>query len=153
MKGFTSSRRPTVALLAYIDAVLFSIRFILFALPFLRFIPRSVSGLVQDGTVLGALLGNAEHLLLFPIIAALPAPRWAQSAGYSWLVVDMATDILWPCKVFLRPSVCRCATEDILRRRSGRPLPPFRQKERYASSACSMRLILPCSPTFLMDRF
>jgi hypothetical protein len=94
MNGLTSSRLPTAALLAYIDAVLFSLRFVFFALPYLRFIPRGVSGLVQDGTVPGALLGNAEHLLLFPIIAALPAPRWAKSAGYGWLVVDMATDIM-----------------------------------------------------------
>lgn len=94
MPDTKSSRRPTAALLAYIDAALFSLRFVFFALPFLRFIPTSVSGLVQDGTVPGALLGNAEHLLLFPIIAALPAPRWARSAGYGWLVVDMGTDIM-----------------------------------------------------------
>jgi hypothetical protein len=94
MKGLTSSRLPTAALLAYIDAALFALRFVFFAIPYLRFIPCGVSGLVQDGTILGALLGNAEHLLLFPIIAALPAPRWAKSAGYGWLVVDMATDIM-----------------------------------------------------------
>lgn len=43
---------------------------------------------------LNALLGVAEHLLLFPVIAALPGPRWARAAGYGWLVVDMATDIM-----------------------------------------------------------
>jgi hypothetical protein len=42
--------------------------------------------------VLIALLGVAPHLLLFPIVAMLPAPRWA--AGYGWLVVDIATDIM-----------------------------------------------------------
>ncbi len=41
-----------------------------------------------------ALLGVAEHLLLFPVVAALPAPRWARAAGYGWLVIDMATEIM-----------------------------------------------------------
>jgi hypothetical protein len=41
-----------------------------------------------------ALLGVAPHLLLFPIVATLPAPRWARAAGYGWLVVDITTDIM-----------------------------------------------------------
>ncbi len=80
--------------IAYIAALLFSIRFIFFFLPFLPFIPHGIAGLVQDGTLGGALLGNTEHLVLFPIVAALPAPNWAKGAGYGWLVVDMATDIM-----------------------------------------------------------
>jgi hypothetical protein len=44
--------------------------------------------------VVVALLGVAPHLLLFPIVAALPAPPWGRAAGYGWLVVDMATDIM-----------------------------------------------------------
>jgi hypothetical protein len=46
------------------------------------------------GNVLIALLGVAPHLLLFPIVAMLPAPRWARAAGYGCLVVDIATDIM-----------------------------------------------------------
>ena len=41
-----------------------------------------------------ALLGVAPHLLLFPVVAMLPAPWWARAAGYGWLVVDVATDIM-----------------------------------------------------------
>jgi hypothetical protein len=34
----------------------------------------------------------ASRLLLFPIVAMLPAPRWARAAGYGWLVAaDIAT--------------------------------------------------------------
>ncbi|GAC1391852.1 MAG: hypothetical protein NVS4B11_16460 [Ktedonobacteraceae bacterium] len=94
MSKVKTSRLPRAAFIAYIAAVLFSIRFVFFFLPFLPFIPHNVSGLVQDGTLLGALLGIAEHLVLFPIIAALPAPPWARAAGYGWLVVDMCTDIM-----------------------------------------------------------
>jgi hypothetical protein len=38
---------------------------------------------------LNAVLGMAPHLLLFPVVAALPAPRWAKAAGYGWLVIDV----------------------------------------------------------------
>jgi len=36
----------------------------------------------------------AFHLLLFPVIAALPAPSWAKAAGSGWLVVDIATNVM-----------------------------------------------------------
>jgi hypothetical protein len=36
----------------------------------------------------------AFHLLLFPVIAALPAPDWGRAAGYGWLVVDIATSVM-----------------------------------------------------------
>lgn len=87
-------KQPTAAIFAMIAAVLFSIRFIFFFLPYLHFVPASIANLLQDGTVTGALFANAEHLVLFPIVAALPAPKWARSAGYGWLVLDMATDIM-----------------------------------------------------------
>lgn len=41
-----------------------------------------------------ALLGVAPHLLLFPVVAALPAPRWVRHAAYGWLVLDIATDVM-----------------------------------------------------------
>jgi hypothetical protein len=31
---------------------------------------------------------------LFPVVAAAPAPPWARAAGYGWLVVDIATDVM-----------------------------------------------------------
>ena len=94
MQSIKPSRQPRIATLSYIAAGLFCVRFIFFFLPFIPSIPRGVAGLVQDGTLPGALLANAEHLVLFPIVAALAAPRWARAAGYGWLVVDMATDIM-----------------------------------------------------------
>lgn len=92
----TTSSYPAEAVsrVAFVAAGLFTLRFVFFFLPYLHFLPSGLSGLVQDGTLGGAILGNAEHLALFPIIAALPAPRWAKQAGYGWLVVDMATDIM-----------------------------------------------------------
>lgn len=94
MYAVKSSQQSRIATVAYIAAGLFSIRFIFFFLPFIPLIPHSISVLVQDGTLPGAFLGNAEHLALFPIVASLPAPRWSRAAGYGWLVIDMATDIM-----------------------------------------------------------
>ncbi len=35
----------------------------------------------------------ALHVVLFPVVAALPGPSWAKAAGYGWLVVDIALNI------------------------------------------------------------
>jgi hypothetical protein len=72
---------------AFAAAILFAMRFVFF------FLPPSTASEVADGTLPGALLAVAEHLLLFPLIAALPAPAWARAAGWGWLVIDMTTDI------------------------------------------------------------
>jgi len=40
------------------------------------------------------LLPVAAHLILFPVVAALPAPPWARAAGYGWLVIDITTDVM-----------------------------------------------------------
>lgn len=45
------------------------------------------------GTAAGYLVGVAAHLLLFPVVAALPAPSWARAAGYGWLVLDVAASV------------------------------------------------------------
>lgn len=152
MNEQTSTRLPSAALLAFVAEALFSIRFLFFFLPFLSFLPHSIANLVQDGTLLGALLGNAEHVVLFPIIASLPAPRWARSAGYGWLVVDMATDIMALQGVPL-PCILHCAMEDTFLLRCGSHQPPGKQKVRYACLVSSMRSTLPCIPMFLTDRF
>ncbi len=88
MQATGSSRQARAAYVAYVAAVLFAIRFVFF------FLPPGIQSQVGDGTVPGALLSLAEHLVMFPIIAALPAPQWAKAAGYGWLVVDMSTDIM-----------------------------------------------------------
>ncbi|MGI8913092.1 MAG: hypothetical protein ACR2JY_04760 [Chloroflexota bacterium] len=71
---------------------------VLFAVSLARFffIPRL--GLPAQSVLLAelnaGLLPIAAHLLLFPLVAALPAPSWARAAGYGWLVIDMASDIM-----------------------------------------------------------
>lgn len=80
--GAEPSRTAVVA--AYAAAALF-------LLAFSRFFLLSPEG---EGNVLVALLGAVPHLLLFPVVAALPAPGWGRAAGYGWLVVDIATDVM-----------------------------------------------------------
>ncbi|MDQ2783467.1 MAG: hypothetical protein M3Y58_00500 [Chloroflexota bacterium] len=79
--------RSRLALAAYGVAALFAIR-----LPSFYFLPQSSGSLIVRE--LSALLGIAPHLLLFVVVAALPAPSWARSAGYGWLAIDMTTDIM-----------------------------------------------------------
>jgi len=86
----TRSSQLTVAA-AYGAAVLFAIHLVTYLIPSIRDVTTTNSPIVAE---LLALLGVAEHLLLFPVIAALPAPRWAKPAGYGWLVIDMATEIM-----------------------------------------------------------
>lgn len=40
------------------------------------------------------LLGVAIHLILFPVVAALPAPSWAKQAGYGWLAIDILSNVM-----------------------------------------------------------
>jgi hypothetical protein len=42
----------------------------------------------------GAVFGVAMHAALVPVIAALPAPRWARRAGYAWVAIDIAANTL-----------------------------------------------------------
>src|SRR5690349_11200245 len=66
--------------IAYAGAVLFVALF-------------SVYGIAPASPVV-SLLGVLVHLLLFPVVAALPAPSWAKSAGYGWLVVDIVSNVM-----------------------------------------------------------
>jgi hypothetical protein len=75
----------------YVAAVLFFIHLITYFIPSLRDATTSSSVTITE---LLTILGVAEHLLLFPAVDALPAPRWAKAAGYGWLVIDMATEIM-----------------------------------------------------------
>jgi hypothetical protein len=42
----------------------------------------------------GASIAVGLHLVLFPVVAALPVPPWARAAGYGWLVIDIASSIM-----------------------------------------------------------
>jgi len=89
MNGTKSSQLTVTA--AYGAAILFAIHLVTYLIAPIRDATPTSSLIVAE---LLALLGVAEHLLLFPVVAALPAPRWARAAGYGWLVIDMATDIM-----------------------------------------------------------
>jgi hypothetical protein len=84
-------RLPTVATAAYLSALLFALRLTTFFIPAVREATALNSPVLGE---LNCLLGITPHLLLFPVIAALPAPAWAKAAGWGWLVVDIATDIM-----------------------------------------------------------
>lgn len=87
-----SIRRPMGATTAaYLAATLFSIHLITYFIPSIRNVTVQQSPAVAE---LLAIIGVAEHLLVFPVVAALRAPNWARHAGYGWLVIDMATDIM-----------------------------------------------------------
>ena len=71
-----STKSSQLAWLAYGAAILFIVGLSRFFVAYLT--PLQVG----DGTLPGTLLSLAEHLMMFPIIAALPAPQWAKAAGW-----------------------------------------------------------------------
>ncbi len=83
--------RPLAATFAYTAAVLFAAHLATYFVPTIRDVTMT-SSLV--GAVMLAVLAVTQHLVVFPVVGALPAPRWARLAGYTWLVVDMGTDLL-----------------------------------------------------------
>ncbi len=84
-------QRPVAVYAAYTATVVFAVSLARFF-----FIPRL--GLPSNSIIVaelnGGLLPVVAHLLLFPVVAALPAPPWARAAGYGWLVIDIMTDIM-----------------------------------------------------------
>src|SRR2546430_4889450 len=89
MTRIEPSQRTAIA--AYGAALLFAIHLVTYFIPSLRDVTTSSSVIGAEAL---ALLAVAEHLILFPVIAALPAPPWARAVGYGWLVLDIATDIM-----------------------------------------------------------
>ncbi len=88
MNSNTPRGRTTAA---YGAAVLFALHLLTYFIPSLRDMTPSSSVPLAEAL---ALLAVVEHLLLLPVIAALPAPSWARAGGYGWLVLDIATDIM-----------------------------------------------------------
>ena len=89
MNSFNLSLRTEIA--AYGAAILFAIHLITYFIAPIRDITTSSSVIGAEAI---ALLAVAEHVILFPVIVALPTPSWARAAGYGWLVLDIATDIM-----------------------------------------------------------
>lgn len=93
MQGAQTISTPRTSLAvpaAYAAAVLFAFHLFSYFVPAWR--DATVETAVVPAVVL-AVLALAQHLVVFPVVPALPAPRVAQIAAYVWLVVDMATDL------------------------------------------------------------
>jgi len=75
---------------AYTAAVLFGLHLVTYVIPSVR--DATVANAPAIAVSL-AVLAVAQHLVVFPVVAALPAPRWARAAAYTWLVIDMGTDL------------------------------------------------------------
>jgi len=86
-----TKRSQRTATAAYGAALLFAIHLVTYFIPAIRDVTTSSSVIGAEAL---ALLAVAEHVILFPVIAALPAPKWARAVGYGWLVLDIATDIM-----------------------------------------------------------
>jgi hypothetical protein len=91
MQKTTFSPGAIAVYAAYSAAVLFALHLLTYFIPVIRDVTLATS--VPIAVAL-AILAIAQHLVVFPVVAALPAPRWAKVAGYVWLVVDMCTDLL-----------------------------------------------------------
>src|SRR5260221_10575426 len=89
MNGIKPAQRTATA--AYGAALLFAIHLVTYFIPSIRDVTTSSSVI---GAEARALLAVADHLILFPVVASLPAPKSARAVGYGWLVLDMATDIM-----------------------------------------------------------
>ncbi|MBA2680788.1 MAG: hypothetical protein H0U76_20635 [Ktedonobacteraceae bacterium] len=76
---------------AYGAAVLFATHLVTYFIPAIRDVTTSSSVIGAEALTL---LAVSEHLILFPVIAALPAPKWVRAVGYGWLILDIATDIM-----------------------------------------------------------
>ncbi len=72
--------RKLAAACAATGTVLFATLFILF-------------GLKLDSPAL-PIVAALAHVVLYPVVAYLPGPRWAAPAGYAWLATDIASNVM-----------------------------------------------------------
>lgn len=85
-----TTSRPAASTCARAAAVLFAAHLATYFVPSIR--DATLAGSAAVAGML-ALLAIAQHAVVFPVVASLPAPRWARAAGYLWLVIDMGTDL------------------------------------------------------------
>jgi hypothetical protein len=83
--------RLTPALFAYAAAVFFAAHLATYFVPAIRDVTLTTSTALAVSL---AVVAVAQHLVVFPVVGALPAPLWARAAAYVWLVLDMGTDLL-----------------------------------------------------------
>jgi len=87
----STTTRPAAALFAYAAAALFAVHLATYFVPAVRDVTLTTSTILAVSL---AVLAVAQHLVVFPVVGALPAPWWARAAAYVWLVLDMGTDLL-----------------------------------------------------------
>jgi len=76
---------------AYAAAVLFALHLATYFVASVR--DATLTSSLAIAVTLAA-LAVAQHLVVFPVVAALSAPQWAKIGAYVWLVVDTATDLM-----------------------------------------------------------
>ena len=80
MKNELNSNK-TASIAAYFGAFLFAVLVILF-----NTMPQNVIPIV--------IVAVAFHVVLFPVVSILPSTDWARAAGYGWLTLDIAANIM-----------------------------------------------------------
>lgn len=76
---------------AYIAAALFAAHLVTYFIPSLR--DATLATAAAPAAAL-AVLALAQHAVVFPVAAYLPAPRWARMTAYVWLIGDMTSDLM-----------------------------------------------------------
>lgn len=76
---------------AYLAALFFALHLLTYFIPAVR--DATLAHATGIAIALGV-LAIAQHAVVFPVVAALAAPQWAKIVGYTWLIVDMGTDLL-----------------------------------------------------------
>lgn len=76
---------------AYIAAILFAAHLFSYFVPAVRDSSLRASPAIAISL---AVLAVAQHAVVFPVAAALPAPTWARSAAYAWLIGDIVSDLM-----------------------------------------------------------
>lgn len=76
---------------AYAAVVLFALHFITYFIPSLS---NASFATAAGPALVVAVLALAQHGVVFPVAAALPAPGWARTSAYVWLIGDMVSDLM-----------------------------------------------------------
>ncbi|MDE3228492.1 MAG: hypothetical protein KGO05_01325, partial [Chloroflexota bacterium] len=71
--------------------ILFALHLATYSVPSLKNATLATSAALA---ILVALLALAQHIVVFPVAATLPAPGWARLSAYVWLIGDMVSDLM-----------------------------------------------------------
>jgi hypothetical protein len=86
----STTTRPAASMFAYAAAALFAAHLATYFVPAIRDVTLTTSSTLAVSL---AVVAVAQHLVVFPVVRALPAPWWARAAAFAWLVLDMSTDL------------------------------------------------------------